>query len=153
MITGSDFLWFVDRTLDRMVEILRELGDDRALERPGPPQTNSPYVIASHCVGVMRWWGGHLVGGRSVVRDRAAEFVATGSVASLIAQIDEARADLARDVAGAEFGAPLRNPASALDATLPLGRSQGGALFHLYEELSQHLGQMEISRDVLLASP
>jgi len=38
------------------------------------------------------------------------------------------------------------------DAELPIGRSQGGALVHVYEELQQHRGQMEITRDVLLAA-
>ncbi len=28
---------------------------------------------------------------------------------------------------------------------------QGGALFHVYEELAQHHGQMEIIRDCILA--
>jgi hypothetical protein len=29
---------------------------------------------------------------------------------------------------------------------LPLGRTQGGALIHIYSELAQHRGQMEICR-------
>jgi hypothetical protein len=36
------------------------------------------------------------------------------------------------------------------DGAIPVGRTQGGALFHIYEELSQHLGQMELTRDILL---
>ncbi|MCA0337442.1 MAG: DUF664 domain-containing protein [Actinobacteria bacterium] len=30
-------------------------------------------------------------------------------------------------------------------------RSQGAVLLHVHEELAQHLGQMEVIRDVLLA--
>ena len=37
------------------------------------------------------------------------------------------------------------------DADLPLGQSQGSVLLHIYEELTQHLGQMELTRDLLLA--
>jgi hypothetical protein len=33
----------------------------------------------------------------------------------------------------------------------PTRRTQGGALVHVYEELSQHLGQLEITRDLLRA--
>jgi hypothetical protein len=35
------------------------------------------------------------------------------------------------------------------DAALPIGRTQGGALIHIYEELAQHRGQMELTRDVV----
>ena len=37
------------------------------------------------------------------------------------------------------------------DADLPIGRTQGGAVFHVFEELAQHRGQMEVCRDMLLA--
>ena len=30
-------------------------------------------------------------------------------------------------------------------------RTQGGVLLHVYEELAQHLGQLEVTRDVLLS--
>ena len=39
-----------------------------------------------------------------------------------------------------------------VDAAVDSKTTQGGALFHVYEELSQHLGQMEISRDLLVAA-
>jgi hypothetical protein len=32
-----------------------------------------------------------------------------------------------------------------------MARTQGGALLHIYEELAQHRGQMEITRDLLWA--
>lgn len=38
------------------------------------------------------------------------------------------------------------------DLVMSRGRTQGGALLHLYEELAQHRGQMELSRDVLVAA-
>ena len=151
MISTTDYLWFVNRTLDQMVVVLRQLGDETASKKPGPPQTNSPFGIVTHCLGVMRSWGGYLVAGRTVVRDRETEFTAVGRVEFLIEEIAAARAQLALDVASADLDAPLRNSPSPTDAELPFGQSQGAALFHLYEELSQHLGQLEISRDVLLA--
>lgn len=151
MITSEDYLWFVDRSLDQIVAVLRDLGDDKATETLGIPGTNSAYGIATHCVGVMRAWGGFLVAGRTVVRHRETEFVATGTVDDLVAELASARRELGNDVATARFDEPLRNSASPTDALLPLGRSQGAALLHLYEELAQHLGQLQITRDVLLA--
>jgi hypothetical protein len=151
MISTDDYVWFVDRTLDQMVAVLRELGDELACKRPDLPGANPPYGIVTHCVGVMTSWAGHLVAGREVVRDRATEFVASGSVADLVAKIDAARVLFREDVAVVRLGEPLHFEVSPADAALPFGLRQGAALFHIFEELSQHLGQMEISRDVLLA--
>ncbi len=38
-------------------------------------------------------------------------------------------------------------------ADTPIGTSRGIALLHVYEELVQHLGQLEITRDILLPDP
>lgn len=150
MISTDDYLYYVDVALDGMVGIVTGLGDELANRRPDLPEANSPYQILTHCLGVLEAWGG-LVAGREVVRDRDAEFVATGAVAELAGRAKEARRKLADDIAGVDlFAAPRGEPKPA-DRELPLGRTAGGALFHLYEELAQHHGQMELTRDVLRA--
>jgi len=151
MISVDDYLVFVDEALDGMVAIVEELGDDLANRRLDVPDTNSPYVLLTHCLGVMEFWAGHLVAGRPTNRDRDAEFVAHGPVADLVTGTQRAREQFHADAAGADLAAPLRNPPDPRYAEEPLGLSQGGALFHVYEELAQHRGQMEASRDVLLA--
>jgi hypothetical protein len=151
VISTDDYVWFVNRTLDQMVAVLRQLGDDHVCERPELPGANSPYGIVTHCLGVMTSWAGHLVAGREVVRDRAAEFHATGDIDTLVAKIDAARIQFRSDVDTAHFDDALRDTVSPADADLPFGQRQGAALVHIFEELSQHLGQMEITRDVLLA--
>jgi hypothetical protein len=151
MISTDDYVWFVNRTLDQMVEVLRQLGDDHACERPDLPGANSPFGIVTHCLGVMTSWAGHLVAGREVVRDREAEFRATGDVAGLVEKIDAARTQFRSDVDAAHFDDALQFEVSPADADLPFGERQGAALEHIFEELAQHLGQMEITRDVLLA--
>ncbi len=151
MISIDDFLYYVDDALDGMVQIVNELGDDLASRRPDVPGANSPFAILTHCLGVMEYWGGEIVAGRSIVRDRPAEFRATGRVAELTDETERARRQLRADVAALDpFGPPCGDP-HAEDATLPLARTQGGALLHIYEELAQHRGQMEITRDVLRA--
>jgi Protein of unknown function (DUF664) len=150
MISSDDYLWYVDTALDSMIEIVSSLGDDLANRSPDLPGANSPYAILTHCLGVMAYWGGEAVAGRDIERDRAAEFVATGNVADLVERAREARRQFASDVAVAEPDAPPRGAVPAADRAIPIGRTQGGVLFHVYEELSQHLGQMEISRDNLL---
>lgn len=152
VVSSSDYLWFVDQALDQMVAIIEELGDARANQHPALAGTNSPYAILTHCLGVMEFWGGMVVAGRDVERDRAAEFRAEGSVASLVSRVADARLQLDVDVAQADSAAPPRHAVGSDDADLPLGKSQGAVLLHIYEELSQHLGQMELTRDLLVAA-
>src|SRR3974390_2048205 len=93
-IARADYLWFVDRALAEMTDILRALGDDLANRRPALDGANSAFVILTQCLGVMEYWGG-------------------------------------RQVAHPE--------------------TKGAVLLHILEELYQHLGQMELTRDVLRA--
>lgn len=152
MISLDDYLTFVDDALDGMVAIVTALGDDLANRRPDVPGTNSPYALLTHCLGVMEFWGGHVVAGRRIERDRDAEFRASGPVAPLVERTERARRRLHADVATAEPSAPPRGaPFGTADEHAPLWRTQGGALIHVYEELAQHRGQMEGCRDVLLA--
>ncbi|MBV9595089.1 MAG: DUF664 domain-containing protein [Actinobacteria bacterium] len=152
MIEAADYLYFVDDALEGMVSALEELGDERVNRRLAAPGSNSPYAVVTHCLGVVEYWAGHLVAGRPSHRDREAEFTAAGGVAELVGRVRRARDQLAADVAGAEFGAVPRRPADPDDAALPIGRTQGGAFLHVYEELAQHRGQLEITRDLLLAA-
>lgn len=150
MILLADYLWYVDQALDAMVGIVTDLGDELANRRPKLAGANSPYVILTHCLGVMEFWGGQAVAGRTISRDRAAEFTASGPVAELAERAAAAGSRLQEDLSGLE---PLTAPRGAVggpDALTPVGSTQGGILFHIYEELSQHLGQMELTRDVLL---
>jgi len=151
MISIDDFLYYVDDALEAMVRIVSELGDDLANRRPDVPGANSPFAILTHCLGVMEYWGGEVVAGRAIVRDRAAEFRATGRVAELTDRAQRARQQLRADIAALDPFGPPRGSPHVSDATLPLARTQGGALLHIYEELAQHRGQLEITRDVLRA--
>jgi hypothetical protein len=149
MISIDDFLYYVEDALDAMVRIVSDLGDDLANRRPDLPGANSPFAILTHCLGVMEYWGGEIVAGRTVVRDRPAEFRATGSVAELTQRAERARQRLRADIAELDPFGPPRGSPRGRDSTLPLARTQGGALLHIYEELAQHRGQLEITRDIL----
>jgi hypothetical protein len=78
-VAKDDYLWFVDAALEAMITIVVTLGDDDANARPDLPGANSPYVILTHCLGVMEDWGGRMVAGRAIIRDRPAEFTASGT--------------------------------------------------------------------------
>jgi hypothetical protein len=150
-VSESDFLWFVDLALDQMLAIIGQLGDARVNRRPKLAGANSPFAILTHCLGVLEFWGGSMLADRTSTRDRQAEFVAEGSLHDLIEQSAIARRQLASDIAGFDVQAPPAQAPAPEDVATPFGRNMGGVLLHILEELFQHLGQMEISRDVLLA--
>ncbi len=148
MISAEEYLYYTDRALDGMVRIVTELGDERAGCRP-LPGANSPFALLTHCLGVVEYWAGTLVAGRPSQRDRDAEFTAEGRVGDLVARVARVRAQFADDVRAAE-------PHAALRGTPPAGyqgpdrvATQGAALQHVFEELAQHHGQMEILRDCI----
>lgn len=151
MITSEQYLYFAGRAVDGMTEIVRELGDDLANRRPALDGANSPYALLNHCLGVVAYWAGELVAGRPAGRDRDAEFAASGPVAELVARARVTRDQLTADIAAARPRGPLHGtpPAWFQGPDVPL--DQGGALLHVYEELAQHHGQMQIMRDVLHA--
>jgi len=154
-IATDDFLYFINAALDGMVRIVEELGDERVNLRPDIPGANSPYVILYHCVGCTTFWIGTLLGGRQVNRDRDAEFQARGTVADLVDAVHSLQKQLPEDLAQVQGDQSLAYP----EALLAQGGTtrqdvrhwrQGKALVHAYEELAQHHGQMEITRDILM---
>ena len=152
-VAPADYLWFADLALRGMARIVGDLGDELANRCPPFPGSNSPYAILTHCLGVMEYWGGATIAGRSIERDRAAEFTAAGPVAPLLQQVDEARQRLAEDLVGLE---PWDVPHSVHhnpDDPVPYSETKGAVLLHVLEELFQHYGQMEITRDALVSQP
>ena len=150
-IRSQDFFIFLDRAFDGMLVILEEMGDELANQKPDFPGANSPYAILFHCVGVVNYWIGTLLGERDVLRDRPAEFFATGSIhdiANLIKALKaQTRLDLERfDGACKLLKQPERSYSPIAGQT---EWTQGWVLMHAYEELAQHHGQLEISRDWL----
>jgi hypothetical protein len=85
-----------------------------------------------------------------VERDRDAEFRAAGPVTDLIAASQEAQRRFRADIVTADPTARPRgggHPTTGPDELEFI--SQGHALLHILEEVCQHLGQMEITRDLL----
>ena len=149
-ITVDAVVSYVDRAVEQMTAIVSDLGDDLANRKPDLPGANSPYIILWHCLGVMEFWGGGVVAGRPVSRDRAAEFRASGQVADLATATRRAQDQFHADAATAEFAAPPRGGYTHRKYPDELEfTSQGHTLLHVLEEVTQHLGQMELTRDML----
>lgn len=151
MLSPADYSYFADRAIDGMAAIVGGLGDDLANHRSALPGANTPYALLTHCLGVIEYWAGHLVAGRPVTRDRAAEFTACGPVAPLLARTLAVKAAFAHDVRAAVPTAPLRAAPPADFHGPDRQLSQGAALQHVYEELAQHHGQMQVLGDAIRA--
>ncbi len=151
-VSAAHYLWFVDLALGGMATIVEELGDDMANRRPSFRDANSPFVILTHCLGVMEYWAGAEVAERAVQRDRAAEFTAHGDVAGLLRRTEQARRRLREDMVDFDTWAAPASVRLDREDPNPYREAKGAVLLHILEELFEHLGQMEITRDALMAA-
>ena len=150
-ITNDDFVYFVRRAVDGMLVRLADLGDEWVNRPPDIPGANTPFGLVTHCLGVIEYWAGQLVSGRETDRDRAAEFRTTGRVAEVTERAAAVLAQLEQDVAAADSAAPLRRAPDLWSQGPDRTLDQGAALLHVFEELSQHHGQLEVMADALVA--
>lgn len=133
--------------LDEITDRIAVLDDETANDRPDLPGANSPYAILAHCLGMMRRWSSTVNLDVPVPRDRDAEFAASGTVEELLAQTAQARAALVADFAATDFGSA---PRGFVKDHYPTWRhSAFGVVLHIFEELCQHLGHLEITLDLL----
>ena len=134
-----------------MLEIAESLGDERVNAVPDLPGANSAYQLVFHCCGMLEWWTRESILGRPVGRDREAEFTATGTLEELRSRVAQVVAQLAEDLPQIDLDAPLRGPYADYAGT-PIAELARGALLHVLEELAQHHGHLEITRDVVDAA-
>lgn len=150
VITIESYLTFCDKALDGYAVIVRSLGEVHLNKVvPSVEGSNSGFALVAHIVGVMGRWGRTVNRGIVVPRDRDAEFTATGTVDEALALLEMGRARLHEDVHWCDPAAAPVNPPTEGNGTAYA--TQGDVLMHVYEELAQHLGQLEVTRDVLLA--
>ncbi|MGW7547087.1 DinB family protein [Streptomyces sp. NPDC054770] len=145
----NEYLYFLRRAFDGMLGVLDDVGDDLGNTSPPLPGANSIYAIAYHCAAVADYWTGHVIAGREVDRDRASEFTATGHGRQLRRQVDELFERLEADLATVTPASMPRNtpPTDFEGPDRPL--SVEGVQLHVLEELAQHHGQIQITRDLL----
>jgi hypothetical protein len=151
-VIGEEYLYFADRALDGMSGIVEDLGCELANTKPALEGANSPHAILTHCLGVIEYWVGFRVIGRPDLRDRPAEFKATGPLGPLIERVSEARRQLAEDLVGVRGDVPVAAQPDARFQPPSGSLTETGVLLHVLQELAQHHGQMEITRDLLTAS-
>lgn len=135
--------------LDELIAVVAALSDEEANTVPDLPGANSAYQLLTHCLGMAHQWAHEHILDEPTGRDRDAEFEADGNVADLVTRAAEAREQFRQDLARMrpEMGIPGRPGREEFWAD-----SVEGVLLHVLEELCQHLGHLEITRD-LVATP
>ena len=144
--------FLLERHFDHMTAIAADMGDEGVNAVPDLPGANSAYQIVFHCCGMLEWWTRSAILGVDVDRDRDAEFVSSGTVAQLIARAGQVRSQFVADLRQIDPDAPLRGDPSAEYRGTPIGESAGGVLMHVFEELAQHHGHLELTRDLVLSA-
>jgi uncharacterized damage-inducible protein DinB len=117
----------------------------QALDRALGPDTNSMAVLVAHVTGSELGWL-HLAAGRPFERDRDAEFRTAGKTAAdlerMIDRADVAMPDLVRGAIAGGLGT-ARRTRDGKDVTA------GYALVHALEHLAEHVGQLELTRQLV----
>ncbi|MGO8948598.1 MAG: DinB family protein, partial [Ktedonobacterales bacterium] len=120
------------------------------------PETNTLFALATHLVGAAEFWVLVLAGGRSIPRDRPAEFRASGSLSDLTARYESW-------IAGVHEVLDALAP-EKMEQRIDLSRYRSSpspsqevsvreALLHAVEHSALHLGQIQITRQLLGYSP
>jgi len=133
---------------DQLFETVNDIPDEVINSCLPIEGSNSPVQILLHCCGMMRRWSSTVNLGITVPRDRDAEFSAKLAKPDALNLASETRTAFVADISRTELH---QSPAA-----LPPGReieywmaTCEGVLMHVYEELCQHLGHLEITQDFL----
>ncbi|MEJ6549688.1 DUF664 domain-containing protein [Corynebacterium sp. USCH3] len=128
---------------------LDTLDDDTVNRSPLPGTVNTAFGLVTHVHGMAHYWGGAFIGGEDIARDRDAEFRASGTVADARRLVDEVRGRLP-DWARIALTEGIRNrEATGTSRRDTAEVTPEWVLEHILHELAQHLGHLEVCRDVV----
>lgn len=137
-------------SLTAIEDILAGMSSEQANHAPDLPGANSAYAIGTHCVGMVEYWGGSVIAGLRIPRDRDGEFQAVGDPQVLCEDISRTRQRFAEWAAiGMSEGPRDRSAVGTTRSETVRTASATWMLLHVVRELAQHLGQLEITRDIL----
>ncbi|SMX78852.1 Protein of unknown function (DUF664) [Brevibacterium sp. Mu109] len=149
--TVAAYLAVADEAFDGIEAVLALLDDDSVNRTPLPGTVNTVFALMTHVHGMACYWGGSLIAGERNPRDRASEFRSRGTVAEARDLLDDLRTRLPGwvDIACTEG---VRDPhAAGTSRSDAADVTAEWALQHLFHEIAQHSGHMEICRDLVLA--
>ena len=125
----------------------REALDWRPTSSEGELATNSLAVIAAHVAGSEPFWMKEIIDGQNIQRDREAEFVTKGvDISELKGRLDAA-GQIATDVLSSLTEAQLDENRKWRDQTV----SVRWCILHVIDHTAQHVGHMQLTRQLWLA--
>ena len=139
---------YIASSLDRLVALLDGLSPADLDWRPHAPGANSLRALTTHTLGNAEENLLETLGGQPIARDRAAEFAVQGGSAEAItarwhvlrSQLAECLAALPAETLDASRLHPRRGTITGRDILIVVARHS-----------AEHLGQAELTRDLLLA--
>ena len=144
----------IERSTYEIIEKLEQITDEQ-LNRPLPvPDANSLFAIATHTVGMGEFWVLSLIGGRTVARNRPAEFQAAGQGTALIARFQQWLQDIHAvldPLPDANLHQQVQPPR---EYSITGGLDEGpltvfDCLLHVVEHTATHLGHIQLTADFL----
>jgi hypothetical protein len=124
--------------------------------RPATGAANSVYAIASHVAGSTRVYALGFGCGRHIVRDRAAEFAATGAdpdtLVAAIRQLSREIAAALAELAPSELDRRFVPPQELWGTGQTREISRRDALVESIRHAALHLGELRLTRDLAVRS-
>lgn len=143
---------YIRKQIADIQESLSGLSEEQLNQRPDLPGANSGYVIATHVCGNARAWVLGIVCGQNLRRDRPAEFGSVGTYEALRKESGM----LSGEVESALATLDLQRLSERLVPSQELWGegephqiSVREALAHVLEHAAMHLGQIQVTRDLV----
>jgi uncharacterized damage-inducible protein DinB len=155
MSAAQPYLTEINHLLEQLCEAIEGLTEEQLNFKPPFAGANSAFAIATHTLGNAEAWVLGIACGKPIDRDRAAEFRSSGSSAGpiieharkLSRQFEDALAvlpdssfDVPREASQTQWGASEAHPVTPREA-----------LLHVVQHAANHLGHVEVTRDLALA--
>lgn len=147
-LTAATIRHYLVHVFTGIEKVLARMDDETVNRRPEGWGTNSVAGLVVHCCELAPSWFATPGLGRETERDRESEFTTEATVDELRRRVAESMARC--HALAADFVAGPTAQDHEYRAFLPGGdRSDAALVLHVFEELFQHLGHMEVTADAL----
>ena len=147
--TIQTYVEHLDSLRERIKETIQDLTAEDLNWSPSLTETNSAYILATHIAGSESMWVHEIIGGINVKRDRDSEFQAKGTTTNELVKRIESTAEISRKILSGLTRADLEQSRKE-----PFRRGGGdisvhGCLLRILEHTSEHLGHLELTKQLL----
>jgi hypothetical protein len=131
---------------DRLLDTIADLDEEAVNWKPPAPGANSLLVLVTHALASAEDNVVRRAAGKTVVRNRDAEFAATGGTSHLIARANEVRSRVADALAGLE--GHLDEERESTFGKWPARWTVRDSLVHAISHTAEHAGHAQLTRDL-----